>query len=114
MNSHILIQSKKEDIFYCEKCGRLSYKGKICQNLPFKCINTFNIDPLKIKYHPITAIADYNIPSHIKYLECKNKGISKIKKLFHFPNKRHKNNSNKINKIRNIPNNTNFPPNIKF
>ena len=81
MNSHILIQSKKEDIFYCEKCGRLSYKGKICQNLPFKCINTFNIDPLKIKYHPITAIADYNIPSHIKYLECKNKGISKIKSL---------------------------------
>ena len=47
MNSHILIQSKKEDIFYCEKCGRLSYKGKICQNLPFKCINTFNISKMK-------------------------------------------------------------------
>ena len=81
MNSHILIQSTKEDICYCKKCGKLSYKGKICQNLPFHCLNTFNIDPLKIKYRPFKAIADYNIPSHIKYLECKNKGISKIKSL---------------------------------
>ena len=81
MNSHILIQSSKEDICYCKKCGKLSYKGKICKNLPFKCLNTFNIDPLKIKYRPITAIADYSLPSHLKYLECKNKGISKIKSL---------------------------------
>lgn len=81
MNSHILIHSTKEDICYCQKCGKLSYKGKICQNLPFKCINTFNIDPLKIKYRPFTTLADYKIPSHIKYLECKNKGISKIKSL---------------------------------
>ena len=81
MNSHILIQSKMEGIFYCEKCGKLSYKGKLCQNLPFKCINTFNLDPLTLKYHPISTIANYNIPSHIKYLECKNKGISKIKSL---------------------------------
>lgn len=81
MNSHLLIQSKKEGICYCKKCGKLSYKGKICKNLPFKCLNTFNIDPLKIKYRPITAIADYNLSNHINYLECKNKGISKIKSL---------------------------------
>ena len=81
MNSHILIQSSKEDIYYCKKCGKLSYKGKICQNLPFRCLNTFNLDPLKIKYRPITAIANYNLSNHIKYLECKNKGISKIKSL---------------------------------
>ena len=81
MNSHILIQSTKEDICYCKKCGKLSYKGKICQNLPFKCLNTFNIDPLKIKYRPFKTIADYNIPNHLKYLECKNKGILKIKSL---------------------------------
>ena len=48
MNSHLLIQSSKEDICYCKKCGKLSYKGKIGQNLPFKCLNTFNIDPLKL------------------------------------------------------------------
>jgi hypothetical protein len=81
MNTHLLIQSSKEDICYCSKCGKLSYKGKIGQNLPFKCLNTFNIDPLKIKYRPITAIANYNLSNHIKYLECKNKGISKIKSL---------------------------------
>ena len=81
MNSHILIQSIKEDICYCKKCGKISYKGKICKNLPFKCLNTFNIDPLKIKYRPFTTITNYNLPNHIKYLECKNKGISKIKSL---------------------------------
>ena len=81
MNSHLLIQSSKEDICYCKKCGKLSYKGKIGQNLPFKCLNTFNIDPLKLKYRPITSIANYNLSNHIKYLECKNKGISKIKSL---------------------------------
>ena len=81
MNSHLLIQSSKEDICYCKKCGKLSYKGKIGQNLPFNCLNTFNIDPLKLKYRPITSIANYNISNHIKYLECKNKGISTIKSL---------------------------------
>jgi len=81
MNSHILIQSSKEDICYCKKCGKLSYKGKICQNLPFRCLNTFNIDPLKIKYRPFTSIANYNLANHIKYLECKKKGISTIKSL---------------------------------
>ena len=81
MNSHILIQSSKEDICYCKKCGKLSYKGKICQNLPFRCLNTFNIDPLKLKYRPFTSIANYNLANHIKYLECKNKGISTIKSL---------------------------------
>ena len=81
MNSHLLVQSSKEDICYCKKCGKLSYKGKIGQNLPFKCLNTFNLDPLKLKYRPITSIANYNLSNHIKYLECKNKGISKIKSL---------------------------------
>ena len=81
MHSHIFVPSTKKDICYCKICSQLSYKGKICQTLPITNYNRFNVDPLKIKFRPISAVTNYKLESHIKYLENKSKGISKIKFL---------------------------------
>ena len=80
-HSHIFMPSKKKDLCYCKICYKLSYKGKICQSLPFNDENRFGLDPLTLKFKPIISISNYKLPENIKYLEYKNKGISKIKYL---------------------------------
>ena len=81
MHSHIYIQSNKNDVSYCKICNQLSYKESIFQSIPIRTYNIFNIAPLKLKYKPFSIISNYKLPNHIKYLEYKNKGISKIKFL---------------------------------
>ena len=73
--------STKIDLCYCKICYKLTYKGKICQNLLINDANRFCLDPLTLKYRPIISICNYKLPRNIKYLEYKNKGISKIKYL---------------------------------
>lgn len=80
-HSHIFMPSKKKDLCFCKICYKFSYKGKICQTLPMKDENRFCLDPLSLKYKPIIGICNYKLPDNIKYLEYKNKGISKIKYL---------------------------------
>lgn len=80
-SQHIFIQSKKKDVSYCKICYKLSYKGKISQTLPLKFDNRFDIDRLTLKYKPITCVCNYELPNNIKYIEYKNRGISKIKYL---------------------------------
>jgi hypothetical protein len=82
MHSHIFLPSTKKDVFYCKICNKLSYKDILCQNLPI-ChnYNRFNIDPLTLKFKPISYNYDNKVQNKIKYLELKYKGISKIEFL---------------------------------
>ena len=78
---HTFIPSEKKDISYCKLCYQLSYKGIIANFIPLNCENCFNINPLKFKFKPISYNINYNSQNHLKYLEFKNKGISRIKFL---------------------------------
>mgnify|MGYP002624941917 CR=1 FL=1 len=82
MHSHIFLPSSKKDVYYCKLCNKLSYKDIFGQNIPI-ChnYNRFNLDPLNLKFKPITYNYDDKIQNKIKYLECKYKGISKIEFL---------------------------------
>jgi hypothetical protein len=81
MHSHIFLSSSKKDVCYCKICSKLSYKGNIGQESPIKIVHKFDVDPLKFKFKPFSAIANYSLPNHIKYLESKKIGIYKIKYL---------------------------------
>ena len=81
MHPHTFISSTKKDISYCKLCSKLSYKGISSPELSLKASHNFGIDPLKLKFKPFSATANYNLQNHIKYLESKNIGISKIKYL---------------------------------
>ena len=81
MHSHIFIPSYKKDVSYCKICSQLAYKGTICQTIPLEGFNRFNIDPLKLKFRPISNSYKNKLPNQIKYLDNRNKGISKIKFL---------------------------------
>ena len=82
MHSHIFLPSSKKDVYYCKICNKLSYKDILCQNLPI-ChnYNRFNLDPLTLKFKPISYNYDDKVQNKIKYLELKYKGISKIEFL---------------------------------
>jgi hypothetical protein len=78
--SHNFIPSIKKNVNYCTHCGCLSYK-----NIPSKTIishdninNVINIDPLIIKYKPISLNLDLSLISHKFYSEFRSKGLSKI------------------------------------
>ena len=80
-HSHIFIPSTKKDVAYCSICSKLSYKGVQSISLPLKSHRRFNIDPLSMKYKPITAVCNYKLPNNIKFIENKIKAILKIKYL---------------------------------
>ena len=81
MHPHIFISSTKKDISYCKLCSKLSYKGISSPELSLKTSHNFDVDPLKLKFKPFSITANYNLLNHIKYLESKKIGISKIKYL---------------------------------
>ena len=81
MHSHIFIPSTKKDICYCKACNKLSYKGITSQDFSFNFFKRFDIEPLKLKFKPITVVANYKSLEHIKYLESKHIGINRIKYL---------------------------------
>ena len=81
MHNHIFIPSSKKDICYCKICQQLSYKGIPSQSLPLKNNSKFSIDPLNFKFKPFSSITNYKLENHLKYLQYKNIGISKINYL---------------------------------
>ena len=83
MHSHIFAPSVKKDIYYCKICCKLSYKDNYCQELPFNSSYKYDIDPLTFKFKPVSVVANYKCENHIKYLESKKIGITKIKNLVH-------------------------------
>jgi hypothetical protein len=83
MHSHIFAPSVKKDIYYCKICCKLSYKDNYCQELPFNSSYKYDIDPLTFKFKPVSIVANYKCENHIKYLESKKIGITKIKNLVH-------------------------------
>ena len=81
MHSHFFVPSIKKEVSYCKKCSILSYRGNISQEMPIKMYNKFYIDPLKLKFKPVSITANYNLEFHRRYLESKIIGINKIKYL---------------------------------
>lgn len=77
--SHNFIPSIKKGVRYCSYCGCLSYK-----NIPSKKSHIsknqgiMNIDPLILKYKPISLKIDFSLISHKNYMNNRNKGLSKI------------------------------------
>ena len=65
MHSHIFIPSTKKDICYCKACKKLSYKGITSQDFSFNFFKRFDIEPLKLKFKPITVVANYKSLEHI-------------------------------------------------
>ena len=70
--SHKFLPSIKKDISYCIHCGCLSYK-----NIPSKNSNIINniikLDPLAIRYKPISLNIDFSLTSHIIYIKSRQK-----------------------------------------
>ena len=78
--SHNFLPSIKKGVSYCKKCGCLSYK-----NIPSKNILSHNnnaikiiMDPLILKYRPISLDIDFSLLSHNNYIGYRKKGLSKI------------------------------------
>ena len=77
--SHKFLPSIKKGVSYCSYCGCLSYK-----NIPSKKSHTsknqriMEIDPLILKYKPISLKIDFSLESHKNYMNGRNKGLSKI------------------------------------
>ena len=80
-HSHIFIPSTKKEVSFCKTCSILSYKEKAAQILPIKAYSRFNIDPLTMKFKPISLVTDYTLPNHLEFLEYKNKAYLKIRFL---------------------------------
>ena len=77
--SHNFLPSIKKGISYCSYCGCLSYK-----NIPSKKSHTskdrriMDIDPLILKYKPISLKIDFSLVSHKNYMNDRKKGLLKI------------------------------------
>ncbi len=81
MHSHEFIPSTKKDVFFCKICCQLSYKDRVSKSIPINNFDGLNMDPLKLKFRPVSTIVNYKCPNNVKYLEIKDKGISKIRYL---------------------------------
>lgn len=81
--SHNFLPSAKKEVSYCTICGCLSYKNIpsrnfLPQNSNYKLLQ---IDPLKIKYKPISLNFDSSLITHQNYIDNRKKGLSKIYSL---------------------------------
>ena len=75
---HNFLPSIKNGIRYCNYCGCLSYK-----NIPSKSILRPNntiiaMDPLILKYTPISLNLNFSLISHQNYIQNRQKGLYKI------------------------------------
>lgn len=76
---HKFIPSSKKDVFYCSYCGCLSYKNVPSKNILKKHNNyIIKIDPLSIKYNPVSLHLDLSLLSHQIYIIFREKGLEKI------------------------------------
>ena len=81
--SHHFLPSIKKGVNYCSFCGCLEYKNipskKICSHRIHN--NMLNLDPLIVKYRPISLNLDISLRAHENYLKFRQKGLSKIYSL---------------------------------
>ena len=75
---HNFLPSIKKAVGYCNYCGCLSYN-----NIPSKSIlphknKIIAMDPLILKYTPISLNIDFSLISHKSYIENRQKGLYKI------------------------------------
>ena len=77
---HKFIPSIKKGVSYCSHCGCLSYLNIPSKNImaSYNNQNIIKLDPLVIKYKPITLNLDFSLFSHINYIKNRQKGLSKI------------------------------------
>lgn len=81
--SHYFLQSTKQDVSYCSFCGCLKYKNTPSKNI-FSIDNNYNIlniDPLIVKYKPISLNLDTSLIAHENYLKFRQRGLTKIYSL---------------------------------
>ena len=77
--SHKFLPSIKEGVSYCLECGCLSYNNIESKHIiANKNQNIMKMDPLLIRYNPISLKFDPSLISHKKYIENRMKGLSKI------------------------------------
>lgn len=76
--SHKFLPSSKKNVYYCYNCGCLSYENIPSKNTPSDNRNILKIDPLSIKYQPISLNLDLTLSSHQNYINLREKGLSKI------------------------------------
>ena len=88
MCTHIFNQSSKTDVSYCTKCGILSYKGTPSLSIFSLVKNSFQFDPLLLKFKSSKFSIDYTNQYSKIYLSNRINGINFIKnqaKYFSFP-----------------------------
>ena len=81
--SHYFLQSTKQGVSYCSFCGCLKYKNTPSKNI-FSIDNNYNIlniDPLIVKYKPISLNLDTSLIAHENYLKFRQRGLTKIYSL---------------------------------
>ena len=59
MCNHIFNKSSKTDVSYCTNCGILSYKGRPSLSIVSLVKNTFQFDPLLLKFKSSQFSIDY-------------------------------------------------------
>ena len=88
MCNHIFNKSSKTDVSYCTNCGILSYKGRPSLSIVSLVKNTFQFDPLLLKFKSSQFSIDYSNTYSMIYLSNRINGINFIKnqtKYFSFP-----------------------------
>ena len=86
--SHEYKDSIKSDIKYCINCGCLSYKNILAKNINLADINTMKLDPLILKYRPISLKLNFSSIYHMNYIAHRKFGLLKIydiSKRFNLP-----------------------------
>ena len=89
--SHNFFPTTKKGVSYCTSCGCLSYENIISKSITSNNNqNIMKIDPLILRYKPVSLILDFSLMSHKSYIENRQKGLSKIYNLsntFHIEKK---------------------------
>ena len=76
--SHEFKNSIKSDVKYCIICGCLSYKNLPSKSISSTNFNVMRIDPLLLKYTPVSLKFNPNSMNHINYIAHRKFGVLKI------------------------------------
>ena len=76
--SHEFKNSIKSDVKYCIICGCLSYKNLPSKSISSTNFNAMRIDPLLLKYTPVSLKFNPNSMNHINYIAHRKFGVLKI------------------------------------
>ena len=76
--SHEFKNTIKPGVKYCVKCGCLSYKNISAINISLKNLNVLYLDPLILKYRPISLKLNQYLIFHANYIAHRKIGLLKI------------------------------------